>query len=124
MKENSITVRRGKMCTPLQDGQSHTQPYKNGGNNMDDIRVYGKENCKICERAQEKLTAMGLAYEYHDIVQHTASDVIDWRHKDSVNVLAALSFYNKHYPIIKINGQYLNYSGAMKVAKGMQKEAN
>lgn len=83
------------------------------------VRVYGKENCSLCDAAKDKLHKMGIHFETHNLQYHV--DYHDgWRGDRSRQVTAAHSHIDK-LPLIEINGDYYDYPGAMKVLKRIKK---
>lgn len=85
------------------------------------IRVFGKVNCGKCLSAKEKLKMMGFAYSDYDLMSHVVHHE-GWREDDSVSILAAHADLDT-MPIIFIDDEYYDYSGAMKVLKSMKREA-
>jgi len=80
------------------------------------ITLYSKQNCGLCKSAKEKLLRLGLSFEVKDIEYMT--ELHDgWRTDGSIEILAAHSLINKKIPMIEIDGEYYDYSGAMRRLK-------
>lgn len=80
------------------------------------IEVYGKKGCGVCSAAKEKLQRMGLSYSDRDLESVTRPHA-GWRDDGSIEVLAALSLLDNRLPLIKIEGSYYDYPGAMRRLK-------
>jgi glutaredoxin len=80
------------------------------------IDIYGKPGCGKCEAAKEKLRLLGIPYREHDIEYHGALHD-GWRDDGSVDALAAYSDMDD-LPILRVDGECLSYSEAMKYLKG------
>jgi glutaredoxin len=76
------------------------------------IDVYSKKGCGVCEAAKEKLNLMGLPYRSHEMERFMEFHE-GWREDGSVEVLAAYAMFDNHLPLIRIDGQYFDYAGAM-----------
>lgn len=79
------------------------------------IAVFSKQGCGKCQAAKEKIRLMNLSYEEHDIEYHTTLHE-GWRQDGSVEILSAYTDMDT-LPLIRINGQFHDYSGAMRVLK-------
>ena len=77
------------------------------------IVVYGREGCRFCVSAKEKLELLSCPYTYVDI--EAPGD--EWRDNGAA---AALAWYQLHgkLPIIVIDKAFLTYPEAMKLLKG------
>lgn len=80
------------------------------------VIVYGKEGCKLCAAAKEKLTLMGVAFTSEELA--TAILPHDGWREDGTAELMAASVYYDTMPIIRIGEYCYNYPGAMKQLKG------
>ena len=80
------------------------------------IEVYSKEGCAICKAAKQKLERMGLPFESRDITA-TIEPHDGWREDGSVEVLAAYAMIDSHLPVIRIDGEFTDYPGAMRRLK-------
>ncbi len=86
------------------------------------IEVYSKEGCKMCGKAKEKLDLMGLEYRNHEL--NPFIDLHDgWREDGSVEILAAYASIDNRLPVIRIDEDFHDYSGAMKRLKALGKGA-
>jgi hypothetical protein len=84
------------------------------------VRVYGRSDCGICNRAKEKMDRLGVEYEARD-VDRCMTWHEGWRTDGSVDLMvhAQMALENDHLPlpIIQIDNQFYTYSGAMKELK-------
>jgi len=84
-----------------------------------EIKVYSKADCGKCESAKDKIKRMGFDYEDHSLEYHiTPHD--GWRTDGSTRMLASLAFSgdpSHQLPTIEIDGEFYDYSGAMKELK-------
>jgi len=77
------------------------------------IEVYSKEGCGICTAAKNKLRKLGLPFDSRDIglaVQPHEG----WRQDGSADVLAMYAMIDNHLPIIRIDGECVDYATAMR----------
>ena len=83
------------------------------------IEVFGKDDCDVCNRFKKRIASMGCTYASFNI-QDFLEYSDDWRERKSYEVSAALDFYDKIYPIIRINDEYYNYALAISKIKELQ----
>lgn len=81
------------------------------------IIVYGRETCKLCKAACEKLELLGLEFEKREIDPLLALHD-GWRTDGSVEVLAAYHANDGHLPVVMIDKVFLDYTKAMRKLKG------
>ncbi len=84
------------------------------------IDVYGRKGCTFCKAAKEKLDIMGLDYkmlEFERFVEFHEG----WREDGSVELMAAYAMFDHRLPVIRVDGKYLDYSGAMKRIKSAKR---
>lgn len=89
------------------------------------IRVYGKDGCKTCEKAKQKLEIMELPYEFVDIapaIEGTAKgENPNWRNDDSVMLMAAYQLYYT-LPLIRFGDEEpVDYPEAMQRCREIEK---
>ena len=77
------------------------------------IEVYSKKGCGICDAVKEKLDLLGLPFESHNIEQ-TLEPHAGWREDGSPEVMAAYAMIHNHLPVIRIDGDFTDYAGAMR----------
>ena len=82
---------------------------------LQDVKVYGKRECILCDKAKEKLTLLKIPYSFH-LIEDIMEGQEDWRNDGSIDVLAAYSEHNT-LPILCVGDNYLNYPDAMKKIK-------
>jgi len=82
-----------------------------------EVIVYGRETCKICKAAAQKLELMKIPFEKRDIDQVMALHD-GWRTDGSVEVSAAYHASGGHLPVIKLGSFFLPYAEAMRKIKG------
>jgi glutaredoxin len=63
------------------------------------IRIYGKEDCPLCERAKALCIVNNLEYKYEEANTYTKPHE-DWRTDVSIEVLAAIQIYDGKLPVI------------------------
>jgi glutaredoxin len=80
------------------------------------IKIYGKPGCGKCEAAKKKLELLGLEFEVKTLADFTKFHD-GWQSDSSVEVLAAWSYFND-MPLLKIDGAFYSYAGAIKKLKG------
>jgi len=78
-----------------------------------EITLYGKQGCKLCEAAAEKLVLLGFAFEKREIAD-CADHLEGWRHDGSVEVSSAYHMHDQKLPVIKIDHEFYTYAGAMR----------
>ena len=84
------------------------------------VKLYGKDNCKKCDAAKDKLAKMKIKYEYHDALVH--SELHDgWRENHSVEFKAVYS-HTETLPVLVIDGKGYSYNEAMKELKQRSKK--
>ncbi|MHC4883721.1 MAG: glutaredoxin domain-containing protein [Planctomycetota bacterium] len=83
------------------------------------VEVYGKEGCGKCDAAKDKLRRMGFEYKEHQLQYHVEHHD-GWREDGSIEVLAAHSQHNT-MPLLKVKGDFHDYSGAMRTLKKIRK---
>jgi len=80
------------------------------------VVVFGKEGCKFCELAKDKLQKMDIPFEYRDLLLAiTPHD--GWRDDGTIEISAAYDLYDRVMPIISIDGNYFTYPMAMRYVK-------
>lgn len=80
------------------------------------VTVFSKKGCKLCERCKEKLAVMKIKYTERDL-EDSIRPHKGWRKSDAVAVRAAFAMVNDRVPLVMIDGDAYNYSGAMKRLK-------
>lgn len=80
------------------------------------VRIYGKEECGKCEAAKEKLTRLGVEYEfvYADEIMTPYHWMIDPQEAREVQ---AIYSQTDTLPIIRIDDTYHTYPEAMAALK-------
>jgi len=81
-----------------------------------DVIVYGKDKCKLCDAAKDKLKRMGIPFEFRQM-----QDVVDAKIQD-VAALSEYSMQGGQLPIIVIYDRGYSYPAAMKFFKGNDPE--
>ena len=76
------------------------------------IEVYSRKGCGICDAAKEKLGLLGFPYRSFDMERFTEFHE-GWRDDGSVDLIAAYAMFDSHLPLIRIDGAYFDYPGAM-----------
>lgn len=79
------------------------------------IIIYGKDGCKKCEAAKDKLDRLGLEYTYKDL-QTSLQPHPGWREDGTVELMQTYTILDT-LPLIAINGAVMDYPMAMKVLK-------
>jgi len=82
------------------------------------IDIYAKEGCGLCGAAKSKFSMCGLEYNSHDM-DKVIQPHEGWREDGSVEVLAAFAMHDGALPLIRIDGEYMNYPGAMRRLKNL-----
>ncbi len=86
------------------------------------IEVYGKEGCKICASAKDKLKRMGLPFTEHSLAEKTALHE-GWRTDNTIDVMVKHVALNLGMPVILIDGKAFSYPEAMrKLRNGTDRE--
>lgn len=80
------------------------------------VQVYGKEGCRLCDAAKEKLLLMGVSFTTHELGQYIEHHE-GWREDESVDLLAAYSMMDGTMPLIRIGGEYHDYPSAIRRLK-------
>ncbi len=80
------------------------------------ITVYGRSTCGICNSAKEKFLRMGKEFDAKEI-DYAVTPHEGWRTDGSVDAQAAYALFSGHLPVIKMDGEWFNYPGAMKALK-------
>ena len=80
------------------------------------VQVYGKDGCKLCDAAKEKLVLLGVDFTSHDVARHIEHHE-GWREDESVELLAAFSMMDGKIPLIKIGSEYHDYPSAIRRLK-------
>ena len=83
------------------------------------INIYGKEGCKLCEAAKQKLALLGKVYVEHNLEWHITLHE-GWREDGSVPLQAFCQHVADDHipmPIIEIDGKHYTYSQAMRKLK-------
>jgi len=83
-----------------------------------DVTVYGKDNCKFCSLAKDKLQMMEVPFRFEQIAPYTDHHE-GWRTDRSVEILAAYRMHET-LPIIHIDGLFLTYPETMRYIKQKQ----
>ena len=99
------------------------------------VIIYGREDCKKCKSAKEKLNLMNLNYEVRDI-DFYLTDHESWREDGSVDLQTFCALNQTNHldlPVIFIDCEnceykdrcelYHTYSSAMKKLKELVKQA-
>ena len=77
------------------------------------VDLYGKAGCAMCLAAADKLVLLGLEFEKHEI-----STYVDyhegWKEDGSVEISSAYYMFDQKLPIIRVDGDFFNYPGAMR----------
>ena len=60
---------------------------------------------------------MGLEYEERDITQYLEAHD-GWEDDESADVMAAYTLNGNLYPILQVDGKFVNYPQAMRLLKG------
>lgn len=81
------------------------------------IQVYSKPGCGKCEAAKDKLKRMGFEYHEHNLSYHIEHHE-GWREDGSVEAMAAHTLLDT-LPIFKVDGEFMDYPGAMRELKKM-----
>lgn len=89
---------------------------------MNIVRVYGKDNCGLCDAAKSKLALMEIPFEFRQIADYTSFHE-GWREDESVEVMACYSDLDT-LPVITVNGKAMSYPAAMSLLKRMSKPSN
>ena len=78
--------------------------------------VFGKADCEICQAATQKLTLLGIPNDKEEInrflVPHEG-----WRTDGSAEIMSAYDMFDQKLPVIRLNGEFFDYPGAMRRAK-------
>lgn len=82
------------------------------------VQVYGKDGCKLCDAAKQKLQLMGVEFTSHDLSRYIEHHE-GWREDESVELLAAYSMMDGRIPLIRIGSRYHDYPGAIRCLKGL-----
>lgn len=77
------------------------------------IEVYSKAGCAICAAAKSKLERLGLPFVSRDI-EAAVEPHEGWREDGSVDVLAMYAMIDNHLPVFRIDGECIDYAGAMR----------
>jgi len=85
---------------------------------VDVVTVYGRENCKFCSLAKDKLQMMEIPFKSEPIDQYMNLHE-GWRTDRSIEVLAAYRL-KETMPIIQIDGLFLSYPETMRHIKQKQ----
>jgi glutaredoxin len=80
-----------------------------------DVIVYGREQCKLCVAAKDKLQMMEVPFRFELIDTYIAYHE-GWREDHSVEILATYRLHET-LPVIKIDGLFLSYPLAIKHLK-------
>jgi len=81
------------------------------------IEVYTRENCDICKRFKARVIEMGFKFDEKNINDYIEYHE-DWRERKSYEVSAALTAINDgNYPVIKLNGEFVNFAKAINTLK-------
>ena len=78
------------------------------------ITVYGKKGCAKCKAAMDKLSLMGLPFEYVDI----AEVGVHRHHPKAVDALAESAMRGEQWPMILADDRWMEYPEAMAYYKG------
>ena len=82
------------------------------------IRVYGKQDCSLCEAAKKNLRRLSLKFVFYDLEGGSKS----WRKIDFVDAMAEYQLTAK-LPIIAVDESFHTYTKAMKEIKRRLKHA-
>ena len=82
------------------------------------IIVYGKDGCKKCDAAKDKIRLLGFEYQYRDLSTSVQLHP-GWREDGTVELMTAHAILDT-MPLISINRIILDYPLAMRTLKAMQ----
>jgi glutaredoxin len=83
-----------------------------------EIKVFGKQNCGLCESAKGKLKMMGIPFEVFELTDFTQPHE-GWRTDGSVELLACYSDIDT-LPVVMIDGKAMSYPAAMRALKDLK----
>lgn len=82
------------------------------------VHVYGKNGCKICESAKEKLSLMGVEFGVQNLDEKIAPHD-GWRDDKTLDLMASYAMFDT-LPLIEVDGVVYDYPGAMRALKQKQ----
>jgi glutaredoxin len=81
------------------------------------ITIYGKLDCKMCEKAKEKLSLMNVKFTFVDV-----SDLFPWRENNLMEFMVEKTMREDNgkpeLPLILAHDRWLDYPQAMAFFKG------
>ena len=78
-----------------------------------EIDLYGKQGCKLCKAAAEKLELLGFDFKKHEVAGYLDHHE-GWKDDGSVEVSSAYYMHDQKLPIIRIGHEFYTYAGAMR----------
>lgn len=80
------------------------------------IIVYGKQGCKLCDAAKEKLEKLSLPFRFIDLQQIADGEPCAWRTEGATDAMAMYQ-HIATLPVIAVDGTCLTYPEAMRNLK-------
>jgi glutaredoxin len=84
------------------------------------VVVYGRETCKLCLAAKDKLKLMNILFKSKEIDPLIALHS-GWRKDESIDLMVAYQMGEHLLPVISVDGQFFSYPLAMAHLKNLKR---